>query len=113
MNTRPHCAANRPSRLCLIALALAAPAATASAADAATLVVDRDKAQCPHAPYASIQQAVDAAQPGDTVHVCADLYSEEIAVDKPLTLHGQTPDDQRKPRARSARRRPSGASTRP
>src|SRR5215207_9493297 len=109
MNAQRHSAANRLLRLSVLAVALSALAAGAGDAHAATLVVDRDKAQCPHAPYASIQQAVDAAQPGDTVHVCADLYSEQIAVDKPLTLHGQTPDDQRKPRARSARRRPSGA----
>src|SRR5829696_3762616 len=93
MTTRPHRAASRLSRLCLIALALAAPAATASAADAATLVVDRDQAQCPHARYASIQSAVDAARPGDTVKVCADLYPEQVTIDKPLKLRGHTPDD--------------------
>jgi len=36
----------------------------ATEAHAATLVVDRDKAQCPNAPYESIQQAVKSQRPG-------------------------------------------------
>src|SRR5215213_6516465 len=56
-------------RLGVIAVALSAPAAGAGAADAATL-------------------AVDAAQPGDTVKVCAGNYAEQVTVAKPLTLTG-------------------------
>jgi parallel beta-helix repeat protein len=54
----------------------------------ATLVVDRDGVECGNADFASIQAAVDAAQPGDLIRVCPDLYSEAVVVDKPLTLIG-------------------------
>jgi len=71
-----------------MAILVAALAAGASPAQAATLVVDRDKAQCAQAPYTSIQQAVDAAQPGDLIRVCPDHYSESVVINKPLTLKG-------------------------
>lgn len=53
-----------------------------------TLVVDKDKAQCPDADFASIQGAVTAAEPGDVIRVCPDLYPESVTVDKSLTLTG-------------------------
>jgi len=88
MNPRHH--ATRLCRLSMIAVALGAPAAGASAADAATLLVDNDGAQCAQAAYASIQPAVEAAQPGDTVKVCPGNYPEEVTVAKPLTLRGDS-----------------------
>ena len=49
----------------------------ASTAQAATtLTVDDDRTDCPAAQYTSIQAAVDAAAPGDTVAVCAGDYEE-------------------------------------
>jgi hypothetical protein len=61
------------------ALALiAVPQAFASA-----LVVDKDKVQCPKATFTSIQAAVNAAVPGDTIKVCADQYNESVTVNKP------------------------------
>jgi parallel beta-helix repeat protein len=56
-----------------------------------TLFVDKDRVQCPHAEFQSIQEAVAAAPPGSTVMVCPDLYTEEVTVDKPLRLmkHGR------------------------
>lgn len=48
----------------------------ASAASAATLTVDDDGAQCPGAAYSKIQNAIDAAAPGDTVAVCPGNYIE-------------------------------------
>ncbi|WP_165439962.1 right-handed parallel beta-helix repeat-containing protein [Micromonospora kangleipakensis] len=73
--------------------ALAAVLVVPSSAEAAepassTLVVDRDGVQCGNAEYISIQAAVDAAQPGDRIKVCPDLYAESVTVDKPLTLFG-------------------------
>jgi Periplasmic copper-binding protein (NosD) len=70
----------------LAACALAFAAAEGAAKGPATLVVDRDGVECGNADFTSIQAAVDAAQPGDLIRVCPDLYSETVVVDKPLTL---------------------------
>jgi parallel beta-helix repeat protein len=71
------------------ALAVVSPAAPAPATK--QLVVDKDKVQCSKADYTSIQAAVNAASPGDTIKVCPDLYTENVNVTKPLlTLVGPT-----------------------
>jgi parallel beta-helix repeat protein len=49
------------------------------------LVVD-DDLRCPRASFSTIQSAVDAAQAGDTVRVCAGEYQEEVFIRKPLRL---------------------------
>jgi parallel beta-helix repeat protein len=55
------------------------------------IVVDKDKVQCPKANFTSIQAAVNAASPGDTIKVCPDQYNESVTVNKPsLTLVGPT-----------------------
>jgi parallel beta-helix repeat protein len=51
-------------------------------------LVDDDHVQCPDAPFQTIQDAVDAAAPGDTVKVCAGFYPENVLVEKPLRLLG-------------------------
>ena len=61
----------------------------ASASTAPTLVVDDDKVECANADFASIQAAVQAAEPGSVVRVCPGRYAESVTVDKPLTLRGQ------------------------
>jgi parallel beta-helix repeat protein len=59
--------------------------------NAKQIVVDRDKVQCPKADFTSIQAAVNAAAPGDTIKVCPDQYSESVNLNKPaLTLIGAT-----------------------
>jgi nitrous oxidase accessory protein NosD len=72
--------------LTIAACALMFAAADGAATEPATLVVDGDGVQCARADFTSIQAAVDAAQPGDLIRVCPDLYTESVVVDKPLTL---------------------------
>ena len=70
------------------------------AANAATLAVDDDRAQCPAAQFASIQAAVNAAAPGDTVAVCPGRYVEgsgapgtnALTITKDLNIRGAGAD---------------------
>jgi hypothetical protein len=67
---------------------------------AATLAVDDDHADCPAAAYSSIQAAVDAAAPNDTVVICPGKYAEgtgavgtnALTISKNLTLKGAGAD---------------------
>jgi parallel beta-helix repeat protein len=55
------------------------------------LIVDDDKVQCPNAQFTSINAAVLAAAPGDTILVCPGLYKESVAIllKAGLTLQAQ------------------------
>jgi nitrous oxidase accessory protein NosD len=65
-------------------LAVAASLAVVGVATAATIVVPDD--------YATIQEAVDAANPGDTVYIRAGLYQDNVTINKSLTLEGEHRD---------------------
>jgi hypothetical protein len=79
----------------MVGLLMAAPAAPA-----ATLSVDDDRRDCTAAAYTSVQDAVDAAAPGDTIAICPGHYAEgnglpntsALKIDKTLTLKGAGAD---------------------
>ncbi|HMF54847.1 MAG TPA: NosD domain-containing protein [Pyrinomonadaceae bacterium] len=54
----------------------------------AQFFVDDDHAQCPTAQFTSIQAAVTAASPGDTINVCPGTYHEQVTINKSLTVQG-------------------------
>lgn len=65
-------------------LVVGVPATTGkSAALSEQLVVDDDGEQCPKAAFTSINTAIAAAGPGDTVSVCAGTYGEQVVADTP------------------------------
>jgi hypothetical protein len=45
-----------------------------------TRTVDDNLVQCPTAAYTTIQSAVDAAGPGDTINVCRGTYTEAVSI---------------------------------
>jgi len=57
-----------------------------SASFAKTILVDDDKADCPSAAFTRIQDAVNAASPGDVIRVCKGVYVEQVSIHIPLTI---------------------------
>jgi len=60
--------------------------ATAFPAHHARLIVDDDKMECPKAKFTHIQDAVNAAAPGDEIHICKGIYVEQVTIRKPLDI---------------------------
>ena len=60
--------------------------ATALPTRGAQLVVDDDKVECPNAGFTHIQDAIDAAAPGDEIRICKGIYVEQVAIRKPLKI---------------------------
>jgi nitrous oxidase accessory protein NosD len=75
-----------PFSLLLIFLLTFVWPATASAVHRARLVVDDDKVECPNAEFTHIQDAIEAASPGDEIHICKGIYIEQITIRKPLDI---------------------------
>jgi parallel beta-helix repeat protein len=73
------------------ALALTLVQQAVPSSQAKQWLVDDNKVECPKADFTSIQAAVNAAAPGDTIKVCPGQYNESVTVGKPsLTLVGAT-----------------------
>ena len=64
-------------------------AAFAQRAGAATLVVSNTSPQCARAEFTTIQAAINAAAPGDTVRVCPGVYPEQVTIGTSLKLLGE------------------------
>src|SRR5687768_10488934 len=79
----------------LFALAvLAALAFGAQTAAAKVITVDDDNADCRKADFNTIQAAVTAAGAGDTIKVCAGVYTEQVTIPagkNGLMLRSHTP----------------------
>jgi parallel beta-helix repeat protein len=52
------------------------------------IAVSASKSICPTARYSSIQQAVNAASPGELIEVCAGTYNEQVTIEKNIRIHG-------------------------
>lgn len=84
---------NKVSILAIVALVVALIALNGGQAIAkAPLVVDNDLVECPKAAYTTIQAAVNAASPGDTIRVCPGVYAENVVIGPTksgITLKGE------------------------
>ena len=81
-----------PRRFAAALLTGVVAVAIGSPARAATLKVDDDGVQCPGAPYTTLQAAVAAAGPGDSVKVCPGLYGGQVVINQPLKITGKAPN---------------------
>jgi nitrous oxidase accessory protein NosD len=48
--------------------------------------VDDDKVECPNAGFTHIQDAIDAASPGDHIRICKGTYVEQLTIRKALDI---------------------------
>jgi parallel beta-helix repeat protein len=62
------------------AVGVAAAPASSTSSSPHTFLVDDDKVQCPNAQYMSIQAAVSASGPNDSVRVCPGTYTEQVNI---------------------------------
>src|ERR1051325_1404824 len=71
-----------------------------ASAGAATLTVGNGTGPCTIPLFSTIQLAINASHPGDTINVCPGTYHESITIDQThanLTVHGVTVGNQNQP----------------
>src|ERR1700674_180549 len=74
----------------LLSVSLTVPhiAATQDRDRKAYLVREDEKIQCPAATFTSIQDAINAADPGSLIRVCPGTYREQLSINKSLSIEG-------------------------
>src|SRR5258708_19402230 len=76
-----------PFALAVILVSVLVWAASALPAHRTRLVADDDKVEWPNAGFKHIQDAVNAASPGDEIRICKGVYVEQVKISKPLDIN--------------------------
>lgn len=71
-----------------VSLAVSHIAATHDLEHKPDLLVDDDRVQCPAATFTSIQDAINAANPGSLIRICPGTYHEQLSINKSLSIEG-------------------------
>jgi hypothetical protein len=100
MNSRKSISPSISAAILAMAASTLSPAATLtvgqdnwypqSKASAHRAPRDLTATACPNLQFYSINAALNAASPGDTIAICPGLYTEQLVITKPVTLLGLT-----------------------
>jgi nitrous oxidase accessory protein NosD len=77
------------ARLAILFLGTFCATTSVARADERVRIVGQPNTPCPNAQYTTINDAVNAADPGDVIEICPALYPEQLTITKRLTLRGR------------------------